>query len=67
MLLMSAHGHYSTEKAAQMLSFGNAAVKSVAVDDEGRMVPSILEIQIEKAKADGYTPFMSVPQPKPQF
>ena len=56
-LLTSAHGHYSTEKAAQMLGFGNAAVRSVAVDNEGRMVPSILQIQIEKAKADGYTPF----------
>ena len=56
-LFTSAHGHYSTEKAAQMLGFGYAAVRSVAVDDDGRMIPSVLTVQIEKAKADGFTPF----------
>lgn len=57
LLFTSAHGHYSIEKAAQMLGFGSAAVRSVAVDLEGRMVPSELSSQIEEAIKDGYTPF----------
>ena len=56
-LFTSHHGHYSIEKAAQMLGFGGAAVWSVAIDDEGRMKASALKAQIEKAKAEGYTPF----------
>lgn len=57
LLFTSAHGHYSIEKAAQMLGFGSASVRSVPVDHEGRMVPSELAYQIEKAKKDGCTPF----------
>ena len=56
-LFTSAHGHYSIEKAAQMLGFGSASVRSVTVDSEGRMLPSALSSEIEKAKTDGYTPF----------
>ena len=56
-LFTSAHGHYSLEKAAQIHGFGSKAVRSVPVDEEGRMIPSELEAQIAKAKADGETPF----------
>ena len=56
-LFTSAHGHYSVEKAAQMLGFGSASVLSVPVDEEGRMKPSELESQIKKAKEEGFTPF----------
>ena len=56
-LFTSAHGHYSIEKAAQMCGFGSSAVWSVSTDSAGRMLPSALSSQIEKAKAEGYTPF----------
>jgi glutamate decarboxylase len=56
-IFTGAHGHYSIEKAAQMLGFGSASVKSVSVDSEGRMMSSDLSSQVEKAKTDGYTPF----------
>lgn len=56
-LFTSAHGHYSIEKAAQMLGFGSNAAWSVPVDEQGRMIPSELERLIEKAKSEGKTPF----------
>ncbi|MCJ1477061.1 hypothetical protein MMC13_005732 [Lambiella insularis] len=56
-LFTSQHGHYSIEKAAQMLGFGSTAVWSVAVDAEGRMLASDLSSKVEKAKAEGFTPF----------
>lgn len=56
-LFTSAHGHYSIEKAAQMLGFGSRAVWSVPVDKQGRMIPSELERLIQQAKDEGRTPF----------
>ncbi|KLJ08999.1 glutamate decarboxylase [Blastomyces silverae] len=55
-LFSSAHGHYSVEKAAQMLGFGSNAVWSVPVDREGQMIPQSLEDLIVKAKSEGMTP-----------
>lgn len=56
-LLTSAHGHYSIEKAAQMLGFGSSAVWSVPTDSSGCMIPSELSALVEKAKRTGFTPF----------
>ncbi|KAL8725931.1 MAG: hypothetical protein Q9166_007059 [cf. Caloplaca sp. 2 TL-2023] len=56
-LFTSVHGHYSIEKAAQMLGFGSEAVWSVPTDSSGRMNPSTLESLISKAKAESKTPF----------
>lgn len=56
-LFTSAHGHYSVEKAAQMLGFGSKAVWQVPVDKEGRMIATELEKLVEKAKNEGRTPF----------
>ncbi|KAL1957976.1 hypothetical protein VTO42DRAFT_5368 [Malbranchea cinnamomea] len=56
-LFTSSHGHYSIEKAAQMLGFGSNAVWKVPVDSKGRMIPSKLEELVQKAKAEGRTPF----------
>jgi len=56
-LFTSAHGHYSIEKAAQMLGFGSSAVLSVPVDSEGRMIASELDSLVKKAKSEGKTPF----------
>lgn len=56
-LFTSAHGHYSIEKAAQMLGFGSSAVWTVDVDSKGRIIPEKLEELIQKAKSEGRTPF----------
>jgi nucleolar protein 9 len=56
-LFTSEHGHYSVEKAAQMLGMGSSAVKSVAADERGCMIPAALENAIEKAKSGSETPF----------
>ncbi|KAL8684718.1 MAG: hypothetical protein Q9224_006171, partial [Gallowayella concinna] len=56
-LFTSAHGHYSIEKAAQMLGFGSEAVWPVDTDASGRMDPSALETLIQKATDEGKTPF----------
>ncbi|KAL8674750.1 MAG: hypothetical protein Q9168_000834 [Polycauliona sp. 1 TL-2023] len=57
-LFTSAHGHYSIEKASQMLGFGSEAVWSVPTDAAtGRMDPSALESLIAKAESEGKTPF----------
>ncbi|KAL4786194.1 hypothetical protein BJX76DRAFT_346468 [Aspergillus varians] len=56
-LFTSAHGHYSIEKAAQMLGLGSSAVWSVPIDKEGRMIPSELEKLVQKALNENRTPF----------
>ncbi|PYH40431.1 pyridoxal phosphate-dependent decarboxylase family protein [Aspergillus saccharolyticus JOP 1030-1] len=56
-LFTSAHGHYSIEKAAQMLGLGSSAVWAVPVDRQGRMIPAELERLIQQALAEGRTPF----------
>lgn len=56
-LFTSAHGHYSIEKAAQMLGFGSSAVWSVSTDASGCMIPSELSTLIGKAKNSRFTPF----------
>ncbi|MCJ1355000.1 MAG: hypothetical protein MMC33_004991 [Icmadophila ericetorum] len=56
-LFTSAHGHYSIEKAAQMLGFGSSAVWPIPVDSQGHMIPSALDTRIQEAKSQGFTPF----------
>lgn len=56
-LFTSAHGHYSIEKAAQMLGFGSSAVWPVPIDKQGRMIPTELEKLVQKAQSEGRTPF----------
>ena len=56
-LFTSAHGHYSIEKAAQMLGFGSSAVWSVPTDSTGRMIPAELSALVERAKSEKFTPF----------
>ena len=53
----SKHGHYSVEKAAQMLGFGSNAVRDVPVDEQGRMQPEALEAAINTVRTNGETPF----------
>lgn len=56
-IFTSAHGHYSIEKAAQMLGMGSSAVWQVPIDREGRMIPSELEKLVQKAWSTNRTPF----------
>lgn len=57
-LFTSAHGHYSIEKAAQMLGLGTSSVRSVPVDPKtGSMDPTALSSLIAQAKDQGQTPF----------
>jgi glutamate decarboxylase len=56
-LFTSAHGHYSLEKAAQMLGFGSNNVVSVPVDDDGRMISAELQRLITETRQHGGTPF----------
>ncbi|KAI9662169.1 MAG: hypothetical protein M1831_002865 [Alyxoria varia] len=56
-LLTSAHGHYSLEKAAQVCGLGSEAVWNVPVDPAGRLDPAELEILVAKAKDQGRVPF----------
>ena len=55
-LFTSIHGHYSLEKAAQMIGLGSSAVVSVPVDECGSMIPEALEELITKSKESGRTP-----------
>ncbi|KAK3484715.1 pyridoxal phosphate-dependent transferase [Neurospora hispaniola] len=56
-LLTSAHGHYSIEKAAMTCGFGSSAVWTVPVDEQGRMQPAALREMVLKAKSEGKHPF----------
>ncbi|CZR64332.1 related to glutamic acid decarboxylase [Phialocephala subalpina] len=56
-LFTSEHGHYSLEKAAQMLGLGTDNVVSVPIDSQGRLIPSELSNLVQKAKDEGKTPF----------
>jgi glutamate decarboxylase len=55
-LFTSAHGHYSLEKAAQMMGFGSKNVCAVPVDEHGRMIPSDLQNLIAASKERGDVP-----------
>ncbi|KAF9891118.1 hypothetical protein FE257_005054 [Aspergillus nanangensis] len=56
-LFTSAHGHYSIEKAAQMLGLGSSSVWAVPIDSQGRMIPAELEALVQKALRENRTPF----------
>lgn len=56
-IFTSKHGHYSIEKAAQMLGFGSSAVWTVPTDSSGCMLPDGLSSIIDRAKTAGFTPF----------
>lgn len=56
-LFTSAHGHYSLEKAAQIMGFGSGAVKTVPVDEKGCMKAAALQAAIQQSRKEGETPF----------
>jgi len=56
-LFTSAHGHYSLEKGAQIMGFGSSSVRTVGVDESGRMRADLLDEAVQKSKDAGETPF----------
>ncbi|CAB3365313.1 Hypothetical predicted protein [Cloeon dipterum] len=57
-VMASEDAHYSVQKMAALFGLGADNVYSVAVDERGRMNPSDLEAQVERAKSEGAAPFM---------
>ncbi|MCK4873553.1 MAG: aspartate aminotransferase family protein [Phycisphaerales bacterium] len=56
-MFTSAEAHYSFRRAAGVLGMGLSAVRTVDVDQAGRMLPDALERAVERAKRDGCRPF----------
>ncbi|KAF2011712.1 glutamate decarboxylase-like protein 1 [Aaosphaeria arxii CBS 175.79] len=56
-IFTSEHGHYSLEKAAQIIGLGSKNVISVPVDASGRLIPTELERLVKESKSRGETPF----------
>ena len=52
--------HYSIETAANILGLGSDSVIKVKADDRGRMIPSVLENEIEGSTKRGEKPFFVV-------
>lgn len=59
-LYVSAEGHYSIRKNANMVGVGRANVRMIETDEHGRMRPGALEAAIEFDRRSGKTPFMIV-------
>lgn len=57
---VSAESHYSIRKNANMIGVGRSAVRPVAVDARGRMLPDALEDAIRADRAAGRRPMMIV-------
>lgn len=53
----SMHCHYSVEKAAILLGMGQKSVFKVDINKDGTLKPDALDLAIEAALKDGYTPF----------
>ncbi|XP_036374781.1 glutamate decarboxylase 1 [Megalops cyprinoides] len=56
-LFTSEQSHYSIKKAAMVLGIGTENVFVVKCDERGKMIPRELELCINRAKSEGYTPF----------
>ena len=50
--------HYSIPKNAALAGIGRNGVRFVETDEEGRMIPHVLEAMIEEDIANGYQPFL---------
>lgn len=54
---VSDQAHYSAQKAANILGIGSNNLIAVESNDDGRISPQALEIEIEKSLSKGHTPF----------
>jgi len=59
-IFLNKSAHYSIKKGAFFLGFGANSLYHVEFDENCRMKESSLREQVQKAKADGRTPFMVV-------
>ena len=50
---VSSEAHYSNKRAVELLGLGTRAVRSIAIDEQHRMVPAALEEQIRADMAAG--------------
>ncbi|XP_068123321.1 cysteine sulfinic acid decarboxylase isoform X2 [Hyperolius riggenbachi] len=57
-LFTSEESHYSVQKGAAFLGIGTDNVILVKTDDRGKIKPEDLEHKIQKAKSEGYVPFL---------
>ena len=57
-MYLSAEGHTTMVKAAELLGIGNAQVRWVPIDDAFRMIPADLAAMIAADRAAGYRPFL---------
>ncbi|MGF1510713.1 MAG: pyridoxal phosphate-dependent decarboxylase family protein [Myxococcota bacterium] len=60
MVYVSAEGHYSIKKNAGLIGLGRRNVRSVPVDDSGRMDPHALRAAVREDARSGLEPFMVV-------
>lgn len=59
-LFASEEAHFSIFKMASILGLGERNVYTVSCDNVGRMTPSHLEKQIQKALSENAVPFMVI-------
>jgi len=57
---VSSESHYSVLMSANVIGIGHDNLFKVACDDDGRMLPEALKDSIQRARADGLTPFCVV-------
>lgn len=53
----SKESHYSVPKNAALMGIGRNNVRFIEVDEKGKMIPELLENQIQKDLEDGFVPF----------
>ncbi|UVK51760.1 aminotransferase class V-fold PLP-dependent enzyme [Mesorhizobium sp. AR02] len=56
----SAEAHSCIAQAMQLSGIGSANLRTIAVDDAGRMLPDTLRAAIEQDRAEGFLPFLVV-------
>ncbi len=53
----SKESHYSVPKNAALMGIGRKNVRFIEADEKGKMIPELLENQIQKDLEDGFVPF----------
>lgn len=52
--------HHSAQKALRIIGLEDVILRYIPLDDHFRMIPSVLELQVEKDIAEGLQPFMVI-------
>ncbi|KAK2164503.1 hypothetical protein NP493_1413g00006 [Ridgeia piscesae] len=56
-MFTSEHSHFSIKRAGALLGIGTDNVVLIKTDERGKMIPSVLDAEIERAKREGGVPF----------